>query len=157
VTALPIGGRRRGDPPPESPRDTVVVLRPDSAASPALLAAARAAGGTVTVVLPLRVHGFAFGLPNPGLLPTKSEQARGEAAITKTVRALRKTGVDVDGQIVVTRTAHKAIGRIVARRGATRVLLEPPTGGRVRRLLEGDLSRQLARRVRRQATVTETA
>ena len=140
-------GRRRGDPPPDSARDVVVVLRPDAAASDALLTAARAAGGTVTVVLPLKIHGYALGLPNPGLMPTATERAAADAAITTTVHRLRRDGIDVDGQIVVTRHAHRAIVRIVRRRGATRVLLERPTAGRVRRLIEGDLARQLARRL----------
>jgi hypothetical protein len=147
TAALARLGRRRGDPPPSSPRDVVVVLRPDSAASPALLAAAREARGTVTVVLPLKIHGYALGLPHPGLLPTANERAAADAAITATVRRLRRADRDVDGQIVVTRHAHRAIAAIARRRGATRVLLERSTTGRLRRLVEGDLHRQLARRL----------
>jgi hypothetical protein len=139
--------RRRGDPPPESPRDVVLVLRPDSAASPELLESATATGGTVTVVLPLKIHGYSFGMPNPGLMPTKRERAVADEAITTTVSLLRQAGVDVDGQIVVTRHAHKAIPRIVRRRGANRVLLEDATASRLRRFLEGDLRTQLARRL----------
>jgi hypothetical protein len=149
-------GRRRGDPPPTSPRDVLVVLSPDAAASAELHAAARATGGTVTVVLPLKIHGYALGLPNAGLMPTATERAAAHEAITATVVRLRRAGVDVDGQIVVTRHAHRAIARIVRRRGATRVLLERTTASRLRRLVEGDLARQLSRRLRRSATV-ETA
>lgn len=149
--------RRRGDPPPESPRDVVVVLRPDAAASPELFRAARAAEGTVTVVLPLKIHGYSFGMPNPGLMPTKRERAAAEEAIDTTVGRLRKAGVDVDGQIVVTRHAHRAVARIVRRRGATRVLLEDATAGRLRRFLEGDLRTQLARRLTPSVTVTSAA
>jgi hypothetical protein len=140
-------GRRRGDEPPSSPREVVVVLRPDAAASPELLAAARAAGGRIAVVLALKIHGYALGLPNPGLLPTAAERAAGRDAIAATVAGLRGPGMDVDGQIVVTRHADRAITRIVRRRGATRVLLEPSTAGRLRRLIEGDLHRQLTRRL----------
>jgi hypothetical protein len=139
--------RRRGDPPPESPRDVVVVLRPDAAASPELFTAAKDTGGTVTVVLPLKIQGYSFGMPNPGLMPTKRERAMADDAITATVGRLRRAGVDVDGQIVVTRNAHKAVTRIVRRRGANRVLLEDSTASRVRRFLEGDLRTQLARRL----------
>lgn len=130
----------------------MVVLRPDAAASKELVAAARAAGGTVAVVLPLKIHGYSLGMPNPGLMPTARERAAAEDAIAVTVARLRRVGVDVDGQIVVTRHAHRAIPRIVRRRGAARVLLEPSTAGRLRRLLEGDLHRQLRRRL--QPTVT---
>ena len=130
----------------------MVVLRPDAAASKELVAAARAAGGTVAVVLPLKIHGYSLGMPNPGLMPTARERAAAEDAIAVTVARLRRAGVDVDGQIVVTRHAHRAIPRIVRRRGAARVLLEPSAAGRLRRLLEGDLHRQLRRRL--QPTVT---
>jgi hypothetical protein len=145
--------RRRGDPPPESPRDVVVVLRPDAAASTELFTAAKATGGTVTVVLPLKIHGYSFGMPNPGLMPTKRERAAADEAITATVGRLRRAGIDVDGQIVVTRHAHKAVTRIVRRRGATRVLLEDATASRLRRFLEGDLQTQLSRRLTPTVTV----
>jgi hypothetical protein len=156
VSAALIRLERRGDPPPSSPREVVVVLRPDAAASPALLAATRAAGGSTTVVLPLKIHGYALGLPNPGLLPTAAERAAAHKAITATVARLRRAGLDVDGQIVVTRHAHRAIARIVRRRGASRVLLEPSTAGRLRRLVEGDLAAQLSRRLGRSVTVEVT-
>ncbi|MDR3661117.1 MAG: universal stress protein [Mycobacterium sp.] len=145
--------RRRGDPAPESPRDVVLVLRPDTAASPELAAAARATGGTVTVVLPLKIHGYSLGMPNPGLMPTARERAAADEAITTTVRRLRRAGVDVDGQIVVSRHAHRAIVKIARRRGATQVLLEGTTAGRLRRFVEGDLSKQLARRLAPAVTV----
>lgn len=150
-------GHRRGDPPPESPRDVVVVLGQDTAASPELLAAARATGGTVTVVLPLKIHGYAFAMPNPGLMPNARERAAADEATTATIRGLRRAGVDVDGQIVVTRNAPKAIARIVRRRGATRVLLEESTDSRLRRFLEGDLYRQLSRRLGPAVTVATAA
>jgi hypothetical protein len=153
TTAFKRLARRRGDPPPASSRDVVVVLRPDAAASAALLAAARATDGTLTVVLPLKIHGYAFGLPNPGLLPTARERATADAAITKTVRRLERAGMDVDGQIVVTRHAARAIARIARRRGAARVLMERGTAGRLRRFVEGDLQRQLSRRLGRSVTV----
>jgi hypothetical protein len=157
TTAIQRLARRRGYPPPASPRDVVVVLRPDRAASRELLNAARATGGTVTVVLPLKIHGYALGMPNPGLMPTAKERAAANAAITTTVDRLRRTGVDVDGQIVVTRHAHRAITKIVRRRGARRVLLEPVTASRLRRFIEGDLQRQLARRLGRTVRVDSAA
>jgi hypothetical protein len=153
TAALKRLGRRRGDPPPESPRDVVLVLRPEAAASNELFAAACAAGGTVTVVLPLKIHGYSLGMPNPGLMPTARERAAADKAITATVNRLRRAGVDVDGQIVVTRHAHRTIPRIVRRRGATRVLLEKSNAGRLRRFLEGDLHRQLSHRLGPSVTV----
>jgi hypothetical protein len=58
---------------------------------------------------------------------------------------------------VVTRQADQAISQIVRRRGATRVLMEPATAGRLRRLVEGDLARQLSRRLGRSVTVQSVA
>jgi len=157
TTAVTRLRRRRGDPPPDSPRDVVVVLDPGTAGSDDLLAAACATGGTVSVVIPLKIHGYAFGMPNPGLMPNAKERAMAEEAITTTVRQLRRAGVDVDGQIVVTRHAHRAIVRIVRRRRVTQVVLEESTAGRLRRLVEGDLHRQLVRRLGRSVTVTTAA
>jgi hypothetical protein len=144
---------RKGDHPPESTRDVVVVLGPDATASDALFEAARTAGGTVTVVRPLKIHGYSLGMPNPGLMPTAREYAAANNGITDTVDRLRRAGIDVDGQIVVTRHAHRAITRIVRRRGATRVLLEMSTASPLRRFLEGDLDRRLARRLEPPVTV----
>jgi hypothetical protein len=157
TTAIKRLGRRRGDPPPASPRDVVVVLQPNATASPELFNAAKAAGGTVTVVLPLKIHGYSFGMPNPGLMPTKRERAVAEEAIDSTVRRLRRVGVDVDGQIVVTRHAHRAVTAIARRRGANRVLLEDATASRLRRFLEGDLQTQLARRLAPSVTVASAS
>ena len=157
TTALKRFARRRGGPPPASPRDVVVVLRPDAAASAELLAAARATDATLTVVLPLKIHGYALGLPNPGLLPTAKERAAADAAITATVRRLERAGIDVDGQIVVTRHAAKAIARIARRRGASRGLMERSGSSRLRRLVEGDLQRQLSRRLGRSVNVEAAA
>lgn len=152
--AAPRLRRRRGDAPPHSPRDTVVVLDPGTAGSGDLLTAARATGGTVTVVIILKIHGYALGMPNPGLMPTARERTAAEQAVDGTVAALRSAGVDVDGQIVVTRHAYRSVVRIARRRGATRVVLEQNTAGRCRRLLEGDLRSQLARRLGPSITVT---
>lgn len=113
-----------------------------------IAATRRLAGpGTVTVVLPLRIHGYALGLPNPGLLPTARERGAAEDAITATVRQLRRSGVDVDGEIVVTRNAHRAVAAVVRRRGARRVLVDQDTATRARRFIEGNLVRQVARKV----------
>ena len=150
-------GNRRGDPPPESPRDVVVVLGQETAASPELFTAALANGGTVTIVRPLKIHGYAFGMPHPGLLPNARERAAAEEATTATIRRLRRAGVDADGQIVMTRNAPKAISRIARRRGATWVLLEESTASRLRRFLEGDLYRQLKRRLGPDVTVATPA
>jgi hypothetical protein len=151
---LPIG-RRRGQPAPSSPRDVVLVLRQDTAASPQVIAATRvaAAGGSVTVVLPLRIHGYAMGLPNPGLMPTARERAAADKAITQTVRQLRAGNLDVDGQIVVTRRADRAVVDIARRRSARQVVVDRPPASQLRRVVEGDIVRQLSRKLGPSVTV----
>jgi hypothetical protein len=115
----------------------------------------RAGGGGVAVVLVLKVHGYALGLPNPGLLPTARERSAGQDRMTAVIRALRKTGVDADGEIIVTRNAAKAVARVALRRAAAALIVESAPAGRLRRLIEGDPARQLRRRLGRDVLVEE--
>ena len=154
------GLRGRSNQASADPRAVLVLLRSDvlraGTVSRALLDAAAAGAGErgVVVALVLRVHGSAFGLPNPGLLPTARERAAGQARMTQAIRALRRAGVDADGEILVTRHPARAVARLARRRAAELVLVEPAPAGRVRRLLEGDVHRQLIRRLGASVRVT---
>jgi nucleotide-binding universal stress UspA family protein len=64
---------------------------------------------TVRVISIARVHGVAFGLPNPGLLPTKREWDEQREIVRKAVKRLRRKGIDADGHVVGTRNATKRI------------------------------------------------
>lgn len=66
-------------------------------------------GASVHVLSIARVHGVKFGLPNPGLLPTKSEWDEQREVVRKAVAKLRRKGFDVDGHVVGTRDAAKRI------------------------------------------------
>jgi hypothetical protein len=127
----------------------ILLMQGGTPAGEAAVESARAAarGGGVAVVLPLKVHGYAFGLPNPGLMPTTRERAAAEDAITETVRRLRRQGVGVDGEIVVTRHAAKAVDRVARRRSVQVVVVDQPVVSRLRRVVEGDICRQLTRRL----------
>jgi hypothetical protein len=117
----------------------------------------RAAAGTVTVALVLRIHGSALGLPNPGLLPTARERNAGEDRMTAAIQALRIAGAQADGEILITRNPARAVARLARRRFADVVLVEPTPSGRIRRFLEGDVSRQLNRRLAPDIRVAEIA
>jgi nucleotide-binding universal stress UspA family protein len=79
--------------------------------SVALAAELAGAGGDVHVVAIARVHGVSFGLPNPGLLPTRAEWDAQREAVARAVARLRRCGVNAGGQVLGTR---KAAARICA-------------------------------------------
>jgi len=64
---------------------------------------------SVRVLSIARVHGVAFGLPNPGLLPTKREWDEQREMVRKVVKRLRRKGIDADGHVLGTRNATKRI------------------------------------------------
>lgn len=70
---------------------------------------ARPAGASVRVFSIARVHGVAFGLPNPGLLPTKAEWKEQRAIVDRAVKRLERKGIDADGHVVGTRKSTKRI------------------------------------------------
>ena len=58
-----------------------------------------------------RVHGVAFGLPSPGLLPTKAEWAEQRNIVDKAIGRLERKGIKADGHVLGTRNAAKKIVR----------------------------------------------
>lgn len=116
--------------------------------------AALAGTGPVAVLSIARMHGSAFGLPNPGLMPTKKDQDQQREIVAAAVRSLERGGRRVDGQVVISRNPAKTIARAARRRGVQHVVVAAPAQGRVRRLLEGDPVASVARRLRSVATVT---
>ena len=116
---------------------------------------ARLAGGAPVAVLSIaRLHGSAFGLPNPGLMPTKKDREQQRDLVADAVRVLQRQGRQVDGQVVVSRNPAKTIARAARRRGVQHVVMAAPAQGRLRRLLEGDPVAGVRRRLRSVATVT---
>jgi nucleotide-binding universal stress UspA family protein len=63
----------------------------------------------VRVLSVARVHGVAFGMPNPGLLPTKREWAEQRDAVASAIKRLKRRGLNADGHVVGTRNATKMI------------------------------------------------
>jgi nucleotide-binding universal stress UspA family protein len=68
-----------------------------------------ATDASVRVLSIARVHGVAFGLPNPGLLPTKREWDIQREIVGKAVARLRRKGLEADGHVLGTRNATKRI------------------------------------------------
>jgi nucleotide-binding universal stress UspA family protein len=56
-----------------------------------------------------RVHGTSFGMPTPGLMPTKQEWAEQREIVSKTIRRLERKGLQADGHVLGTRNATKKI------------------------------------------------
>lgn len=50
-----------------------------------------------------RVHGVSFGLPNPGLMPTKREWSEQREIVAKAVKRLKREGVQAEGHVLGTR------------------------------------------------------
>jgi nucleotide-binding universal stress UspA family protein len=74
-----------------------------------VLELARRSSASVYVLSIARVHGVAFGLPNPGLLPTKREWDEQREMVRKIVKRLQRKGIEADGRVVGTRKSTKVI------------------------------------------------
>lgn len=69
-----------------------------------------ASGARVRVLSIARVHGVAFGFPNPGLMPTKQELNDQREIVASAIKRLNKRGLPASGRVLGTR---KATTRIV--------------------------------------------
>jgi nucleotide-binding universal stress UspA family protein len=83
--------------------------RPFSDEAIAQVVAIAAPGAHVRVFSVARVHGVAFGMPNPGLLPTKREWAEQRDAVASAIKRLKRRRLTADGHVVGTRNATKMI------------------------------------------------
>jgi len=70
---------------------------------------AKPTGASVHVFAIARVHGTAFGMPTPGLMPTKKEWAEQRDIVSKAIRRLERKGLEADGHVLGTRNATKKI------------------------------------------------
>jgi nucleotide-binding universal stress UspA family protein len=98
-----------------------------------------------------RVHGTAFGFPSPGLLPTRREWQEQGDLVTRAVKALRKQGLEAQGEVIGTRKAAARIWQEAKERGADVIVMgaDPPRN----RFLADFMWTQEPYRVRRKATV----
>jgi nucleotide-binding universal stress UspA family protein len=110
---------------------------------------ARPAGATVRVLSIARVHGVTFGMPNPGLLPTKKEWAAQRDIVGKAISRLKRKGIEADGHVVGTRNAAKSILREAKNQGCDAIVMSADPDKN--RLVSSMFWEQEPQRVRRKA------
>ena len=141
--------RRRWD---AQPREPAAVLLASSGAPFSRAAVRRAhelaAGQPVAVISILKVYGSAFGLPNPGLMPTRREREEQVAIVDRAIRDLERQGGTADGQVTATRGAGRAIAKAARARQVSYVVMDvhPATG--IRKVIEGEVAAIVRRRLR---------
>ena len=108
----------------------------------------RAAGGLIAVVTIARIHGTSFGLPNPGLLPTRKELEERYEWVGGAVSAVTARGGSADGQVVVTRRITHALAKVARARGADTIVIDETPHRGVRRFIEGDVGAELTRKLK---------
>ena len=146
--------RRRFDPQPTT--EAAVLLA--SSGAPFSRAAVRrarelAAGQPVAVLSILKVYGSTFGLPNPGLLPTRRERDEQLKIVNQAIAQLERGGCTVDGQIAATRSAGRTIAKVARTRNVRYVVMDTKPATGVRRIIEGELTNIVRRRLRDKATL----
>jgi nucleotide-binding universal stress UspA family protein len=98
-----------------------------------------------------RVHGVAFGLQNPGLLPTKAEWKEQREIVARAVKRLRRKGIEAEGHVLGTRKSTKRILDEAAIQGCDAIVM---AADRDRNRFVGDfLWEQEPQRVRRKARI----
>ncbi len=117
----------------------------------AVARAAELAGreGSVAVIVIAKIYGTQFGLPHPGLMPTKDEIDTRRTWLREALAKLERRGVDADGQLAATRKPVKKIARVARLRSARFVVTDETPAKGVRRMVEGDTGVDLRRKLRR--------
>jgi hypothetical protein len=149
--------RSRFDRQPTEPSDVLLASdgRRDFSKRAVAQAAALAGSGHVSVVTIAKIHGSQFGIPHPGLLPNKQELDDRQRWVERAIKELRRRGVEADGQVAATRKARKKITGIARVRGVRTIVIDetPETG--LRRMIEGDLGKDLRRKLRKDGIAVE--
>jgi hypothetical protein len=148
--------RRRWDEQPTNPAAVLIASTGEPIPPAAISRAVALSGGQpVAVVTIARIYGYAMGLPNPGLMPTQQEIGAQREQVVRAIAAIERAGADGWGQVAATRRPGRTIARVAAARGVRHVVLVAPSPPRWRRIIEGDLTREVRRRLSPDTT-TET-
>jgi nucleotide-binding universal stress UspA family protein len=149
--------RRKQPPPTDEPTQFERILlasegRPFSnAAIDRVVELARPTGASVRVFSIARVHGVAFGMQTPGLLPTKKEWDEQRENVGRAVKRLERKGIDADGHVVGTRKSTKRILQEAVFAGCDAIVM---TADPDRNRVSGDFMwTQEPQRVRRKAKI----
>jgi hypothetical protein len=145
-------GRRSWDRQPTAPAG-VLLASPGAPFSRAAIRRAcdLAAGQPVAVLSILKVYGSTFGLPNPGLMPTRRERDEQYAIVRRAIAAVERRGGTADGQVAATRSAGRTIAKVARRRQVRYVVMDDSEANGVRRLAEGAVTAIVRRRLGRGA------
>jgi nucleotide-binding universal stress UspA family protein len=147
-------GRRRFDQQPTAPA-AVLLASSGAPFSKAAVRRARelAAGEPVAVLSILKIYGSTFGLPNPGLLPTRRERDEQYANVKRAIDQLERSGCTTDGQIAATRSAGRTIARVARVRQVRHVVMDDSAESGVRRVIEGSVTSTVRRRLAGRADI----
>ncbi len=147
-------GRRRFDQQPTAPA-AVLLASSGEPFSKAAVRRARelAAGEPVAVLSILKIYGSTFGLPNPGLLPTRREREEQFANVRKAINQLERSGCTADGQIAATRSAGRMIAKVARARQVRVVVMDDSAESGVRRVIEGSVTSTVRRRLAGRANI----
>jgi Universal stress protein family len=151
---MPLLRRQRWDPQPTSQAAVLLASSGAPFSGAALRRARELAGGQPVAVLSiLKIYGSSFGLPNPGLMPTRREREEQVQIVTKAINELERRGCSADGQVAATRSAGRMIAKVARTRQVRYVVMDahPVTG--VRRIIEGQLTNNVRRGLKNAAAL----
>ena len=147
-------GRKRWDPQPTAPA-AVLLASTGSQISRAAVRRAHelAVGEPVAVLSILKIYGSSFGLPNPGLMPTRREREEQLDVVSRAIKQLEGMGGTVDGQVAATRSAGRTIAKVARTRHVRYVVMDTPTTTGVRKIIEGEITNIVRRRLQNGTTL----
>jgi hypothetical protein len=141
--------RRRFDPQPTAQAAVLLATTGEPFSKAAVRRARELAGGEpVAVLFILKVYGSQFGLPNPGLLPTRKERDQGYDVVKRAITSLERQGCTADGQLAATRSAGRTIAKVARVRKVRHVVMDEPDLSGVGRLTQGGVLTALRRGLR---------
>ena len=116
-----------------------------------VLKLAHPSGASVHVFTIARIHGVAFGMQTPGLLPNKREWAEQRDIVTKTIKRLKHAGLDAEGHVLGTRKATQGIVNEAKKKGCEAIVMAADPDRHI--LIRDMMWTQEPQRVRRKAKV----
>jgi len=141
-------GRRRFDPQPTAQAAVLLATTGEPFSKAAIRRAYElAAGEPVAVLAILKVYGSQFGLPNPGLLPTRREREEQFEVVRRAIAALERRGGTADGQIAATRSAARTIAKVARVRKVRFVVMDDHEQSGMSRVIQGSVTGTVRRRL----------
>jgi hypothetical protein len=138
-------GRRKFDKQPTQRAAVLIASNGEKIPGAAIRQALRiSAGDPVAVVTVARIYGSSLGLPNPGLMPTRKEMDEQKGIAERAVAAIEKGGSEAWGQIAATRRVHHVL------------VIRPEKAG-WRLFVEGDVAKEVAKKLGPGVTVEGVA